>query len=90
VSGTWIKVGAVVHVAGVWSSAASDQFYIPVQPGGGYSISNLIGVAYGDDGNRRAYAVIQAGSNARIYNDGNTIPVGPTHQYYFTYQFVLV
>jgi len=90
VSGTWIKVGAVVHVSGVWNSSASDQFYIPVQPAGGYSISNLIGVAYGDDGNRRAYGVIQAGSNSRIYNDGNAIPVGVAHQYYFTYQFVLV
>lgn len=91
VNGTWIKVGAVVHVCGVWvPDNTSNQFFNPVQAGGGASINRVSGVAYIDNGTKEAYAVIQAGNNVRIYNDGNPVPInGVTAQYYFTYQFVL-
>jgi len=90
VSGTWIKVGSVVHICGVWNSSSSNQFYLPVQPQGGYSINRLIGVAYRDNGSKECYGVIQSGTNARIYNDGSVIPVGGVNQYYFTLQYVIV
>lgn len=87
VIGNWIKVGQVVHVTGKWTATASDQFYLPVQPAAGSSISNLNGVA-NEDNVMYAWRVIQAGTNARLYRDGNPVPVGG-EEYSFVFSYLI-
>jgi hypothetical protein len=88
VVGTWTKVGQVVQVYGVWTATSSNQFFVPVQPAGGATISNLNGVA-NQDNVAKAWRVIQAGTtNARIYQDGNPVPTGG-EQYSFVISYLI-
>lgn len=88
VQGTWTKVGQVIQVSGVWMPTSGDQFFLPVQPGGGSTVSNLNGVA-NQDNVARAWRVTQAGTNARIYQNGNTVPVGGFEEYSFVFSYLI-
>ena len=88
VQGTWTKVGQVIQVSGVWMPTSGDQFFLPVQPGGGSTVSNLNGVA-NQDNVARAWRVTQAGNNAKIYQNGNTVPVGGFEEYSFVFSYLI-
>jgi hypothetical protein len=87
VVGTWMKVGQVIHVSGIWNRTGSDQFYLPVQPPVGFTISLVTGVCYlAISQPNTCYGVRQAGlTNAQIYNDGSGLPANDA--YYFTLQY---
>ena len=89
-SGNWIKVGQVVQVCGTWSGTSSNQFFLPVQPAGGSAISNIRGVANSDNVSK-AWGIVagSTSSNARIYQDGNGVPVGGGEEYRFCLSYLI-
>ena len=61
---TFSKVGARITVSGYWDRSSSNQFYLPVQPQGLFTISDIAGVANSASGT--AHAVSNSGSNALV------------------------
>ena len=90
ISGTWMRAGSVIQVAATLSPTNTAIFYLPVQPSGTATISNVRGVAVVNNGTNKSFSIVGSGTtNAQIYNDGSGIPTGGGNDYHMTYQYMI-
>ena len=86
-TGTWIKVGCVVHVSAQWVNT-SDIFYLPVQAVGTATVSKVLGVAVRDgsgSGGQAWRIVYSSADSGKLYSDGYTAPTGQEWCLEFSY-----
>jgi hypothetical protein len=92
ISGTWMKVGQVIHVSALWGITAGASFWLPVQAVGSAVISNVNGVAVVDNNSvgGQAYRVVQDGTtNAKVYRDGYTPAYSAGQQISLTFSYLI-